>query len=194
MIRIRMLLITFFICFSLTGKAQSVIVNLSNVAPPGLLNLEIKSFTDNDSIYYLKFNTRSQKPGEFYFMFITPEISDTIVQCALNKSFKYKQRLMWMQSYIDRKKKKNMDYSKVWTKYKPKKIYQRNGYSTKESFGFLPAWREYTKQHHLNWDGTKKKEPTVQEWITFLKVLRQVGALMPQGETRPLVDQIRNLP
>lgn len=127
-------------------------------------------------------------------MFITPEISDTIVQCALNNSFKYRQRLKWMQSYIDSTDCKNLDHSKVWTKYKPKKIYQRNGYSTKENFSFIPAWREYTKQHHLNWDGTKKKEPTVQEWITFLKVLRQVGALMPQGETRPLVDQIRNLP
>ena len=191
---LKLILTTLFIGISLNGIAQKVIADLRNVAPPGLLNLEIKTFTDNDSIYYLKFNTRSQKPGEFYFMFITPEISDTIVQCALNKSFKYSQRLMWMQSYIDSTDVKNMDYSKVWTKYKPKKIYQRNGYSTKESFGFRPAWREYTKQHNLNWDGTKKREPTIQEWIAFLKVLRQVGAMMPQGETRPLVDQIRNLP
>ncbi len=190
----KILLITLLFFLSITGKAQSVIANLRNVAPPGLLNLEIKTFTDNDSIYYLKFNTRSQKPGEFYFMFITPEVSDTIVQCALNKSFKYSKRLMWMQSYIDSTDCKYLDHSKVWTKYKPKKIYQRNGYSTKESFSFIPAWREYTKQHNMDWDGTKKKEPTVQEWITFLKVLRQVGALMPQGETRPLVDQIRNLP
>ena len=177
---LKLILTILFIGISLNGIAQKVIADLRNVAPPGLLNLEIKTFTDNDSIYYLKFNTRSQKPGEFYFMFITPEISDTIVQCALNKSFKYSKRLMWMQSYIDSTDVKNMDYSKVWTKYKPKKIYQRNGYSTKESFGFIPAWREYTKQHNLNWDGTK--------------VLRQVGAMMPQGETRPLVDQIRNLP
>ena len=191
---LKLILTILFIGISLNGIAQKVIADLRNVAPPGLLNLEIKTFTDNDSIYYLKFNTRSQKPGEFYFMFITPEISDTIVQCALNKSFKYSKRLMWMQLYIDSTDVKNMDYSKVWTKYKPKKIYQRNGYSTKESFGFIPAWREYTKQHNLNWDGTKKKDPTVQEWIAFLKVLRQVGAMMPQGETRPLVDQIRNLP
>jgi len=191
---LKLILTILFIGISLNGIAQKVIADLRNVAPPGLLNLEIKTFTDNDSIYYLKFNTRSQKPGEFYFMFITPEISDTIVQCALNKSFKYSKRLMWMQSYIDSTDVKNMDYSKVWTKYKPKKIYQRNGYSTKESFGFIPAWREYTKQHNLNWDGTKKKYPTIQEWIAFLKVLRQVGAMMPQGETRPLVDQIRNLP
>ena len=191
---LKLILTILFIGISLNGIAQKVIADLRNVALPGLLNLEIKTFTDNDSIYYLKFNTRSQKPGEFYFMFITPEISDTIVQCALNKSFKYSKRLMWMQSYIDSTDVKNMDYSKVWTKYKPKKIYQRNGYSTKESFGFIPAWREYTKQHNLNWDGTKKKDPTIQEWIAFLKVLRQVGAMMPQGETRPLVDQIRNLP
>jgi len=191
---LKLILTILFIGISLNGIAQKVIADLRNVAPPGLLNLEIKTFTDNNSIYYLKFNTRSQKPGEFYFMFITPEISDTIVQCALNKSFKYSKRLMWMQSYIDSTDVKNMDYSKVWTKYKPKKIYQRNGYSTKESFGFIPAWREYTKQHNLNWDGTKKKDPTIQEWIAFLKVLRQVGAMMPQGETRPLVDQIRNLP
>lgn len=191
---LKLILTILLIGISLNGIAQKVIADLRNVAPPGLLNLEIKTFTDNDSIYYLKFNTRSQKPGEFYFMFITPEISDTIVQCALNKSFKYSKRLMWMQSYIDSTDVKNMDYSKVWTKYKPKKIYQRNGYSTKESFGFIPAWREYTKQHNLNWDGTKKKDPTIQEWIAFLKVLRQVGAMMPQGETRPLVDQIRNLP
>ena len=191
---LKLILTILFIGISLNGIAQKVIADLRNVAPPGLLNLEIKTFTDNDSIYYLKFNTRSQKPGEFYFMFITPEISDTIVQCDLNKSFKYSKRLMWMQSYIDSTDVKNMDYSKVWTKYKPKKIYQRNGYSTKESFGFIPAWREYTKQHNLNWDGTKKKDPTIQEWIAFLKVLRQVGAMMPQGETRPLVDQIRNLP
>ena len=191
---LKLILTILFIGISLNGIAQKVIADLRNVAPPGLLNLEIKTFTDNDSIYYLKFNTRSQKPGEFYFMFITPEISDTIVQCALNKSFKYSKRLMWMQSYIDSTDVKNMDYSKVWTKYKPKKIYQRNGYSTKESFGFIPAWREYTKQHNLNWDGTKKKDPTIQEWIAFLKVLRQVGAMMPQGETRPLVDQIRTLP
>ena len=191
---LKLILTIRFIGISLNGIAQKVIADLRNVAPPGLLNLEIKTFTDNDSIYYLKFNTRSQKPGEFYFMFITPDISDTIVQCALNKSFKYSKRQMWMQSYIDSTDVKNMDYSKVWTKYKPKKIYQRNGYSTKESFGFIPAWREYTKQHNLNWDGTKKKDPTIQEWIAFLKVLRQVGAMMPQGETRPLVDQIRNLP
>lgn len=191
---LKLILTILFIGISLNGIAQKVIADLRNVAPPGLLNLEIKTFTDNDSIYYLKFNTRSQKPGEFYFMFITPEISDTIVLCALNKSFKYSKRLMWMQSYIDSTDVKNMDFSKVWTKYKPKKIYQRNGYSTKESFGFIPAWREYTKQHNLNWDGTKKKDPTIQEWIAFLKVLRQVGAMMPQGETRPLVDQIRNLP
>ena len=191
---LKLILTILFIGISLNGIAQKVIADLRNVAPPGLLNLEIKTFPDNDSLYYLKFNTRSQKPGEFYFMFITPEISDTIVQCALNKSFKYSKRLMWMQSYIDSTDVKNMDYSKVWTKYKPKKIYQRNGYSTKESFGFIPAWREYTKQHNLNWDGTKKKDPTIQEWIAFLKVLRQVGAMMPQGETRPLVDQIRNLP
>lgn len=191
---LKLILTILFIGISLNGIAQKVIADLRNVAPPGLLNLEIKTFTDNDSIYYLKFNTRSQKPGEFYFMFITPEISDTIVLCALNKSFKYSKRLLWMQSYIDSTDVKNMDYSKVWTKYKPKKIYQRNGYSTKESFGFIPAWREYTKQHNLNWDGTKKKDPTIQEWIAFLKVLRQVGAMMPQGETRPLVDQIRNLP
>ena len=191
---LKLILTIRFIGISLNGIAQKVIADLRNVAPPGLLNLEIKTFTDNDSIYYLKFNTRSQKPGEFYFMFITPEISDSIVQCALNKSFKYSKRQMWMQSYIDSTDVKNMDYSKVWTKYKPKKIYQRNGYSTKESFGFIPAWREYTKQHNLNWDGTKKKDPTIQEWIAFLKVLRQVGAMMPQGETRPLVDQIRNLP
>ena len=191
---LKLILTILFIGISLNGIAQKVIADLRNVAPPGLLNLEIKTFTDNDSIYYLKFNTRSQKPGEFYFMFITPEISDTIVLCALNKSFKYSKRLLWMQSYIDSTDVKNMDYSKVWTKYKPKKIYQRNGYSTKESFGFIPAWREYTKQHNLNLDGTKKKDPTIQEWIAFLKVLRQVGAMMPQGETRPLVDQIRNLP
>ena len=191
---LKLILTILFIGISLNGIAQKVIADLRNVAPPGLLNLEIKTFTDNDSIYYLKFNTRSQKPGEFYFMFITPEISDTIVLCALNKSFKYSKRLLWMQSYIDSTDVKNMDYSKVWTKYKPKKIYQRNCYSTKESFGFIPAWREYTKQHNLNWDGTKKKDPTIQEWIAFLKVLRQVGAMMPQGETRPLVDQIRNLP
>ena len=191
---LKLILTILFIGISLNGIAQKVIADLRNVAPPGLLNLEIKTFTDNDSIYYLKFNTRSQKPGEFYFMFITPEISDTIVQCALNKSFKYSKRLMWMQSYIDSTDVKNMDYSKVWTKYKPKKIYQRNGYSTKESFVFIPARRDYTKQHNLNWDGTKKKDPTIQEWIAFLKVLRQVGAMMPQGETRPLVDQIRNLP
>jgi hypothetical protein len=166
---LKLILTILFIGISLNGIAQKVIADLRNVAPPGLLNLEIKTFTDNDSIYYLKFNTRSQKPGEFYFMFITPEISDTIVQCALNKSFKYSKRLMWMQSYIDSTDVKKMDYS-------------------------IPAWREYTKQHNLNWDGTKKKDPTIQEWIAFLKVLRQVGAMMPQGETRPLVDQIRNLP
>ena len=190
----KLIITTLFIGMNLNGIAQKLIADLDNVAPPGLYNLEIRAFTDNDSIYYMKFSTYSQKPGEFYFMFITPEVSDTIVQCALNKSIKYNQRRIWMRSYIDSTDCKYLDHSKVWTRYKPKKIYQRNGYSTRENFGFIPAWREYTKQHNLNWDGTKKREPTVQEWITFLKVLRQVGALMPQGETRPLVDQIRNLP
>ena len=83
---LKLILTILFIGISLNGIAQKVIADLRNVAPPGLLNLEIKTFTDNDSIYYLKFNTRSQKPGEFYFMFLTPERTWTIARYGRNTS------------------------------------------------------------------------------------------------------------
>ena len=191
----RRILLTIAIIFiAYTGYAQKTIANLRTVAPTQFLDCEIKSFADNDSILYMAFRTYKLKDGEFYFMFVTPEVADTISRCALNKSIKFKDRRQWMQAYMDSTDWRDLDRSKSWTKYTPRKIYQRNGYSTKEPFGFAPAWRAYTKQHNLNLDGTKKKEPTVEEWITFLKAVRMVGAMMPQGETRPLVDQIRNLP
>lgn len=190
----KLLLTLAFISTTLTGYAQRRIADLSNVVPTQFLNCEIRSFSNNDSILYMKFHTYDLKPGEFYFMFITPEIADTVQMCALNKKIKFKDRRLWMRAYMDSTDIKNLDYSTTWTKYKPRKVYQRNGYSTPEAFDFMAAWRAYTKQHDLNLDGTKKREPTVQEWITFLKAIRMVGAMMPQGETRPLVDQIRNLP
>ena len=184
-----------FIAVSLGGFAQHTVANLRKVAS-GFTTFEIRSFEEQDSILYIKAEKYGMKPGEFYYMFVKAEGVDTIVKYTLDKEIKGVYRREWMRTFLKETEIADLDRSKVWTIYKGPVLNPKvnMGKYERKPFCWETAWKTYIKKHNLNKDGSEKREPTLEEMRTFIKVMSAVAAWMPLGEGRTLVDQLRNLP
>ena len=79
----------------------------------------LKSFPDNDSLYYLQYPIKRYEDGrEFYFLVIDEVSKDSILEHSMNKdAFKMLERIQWLNTFLKATKIFEVENrNSIWTK------------------------------------------------------------------------------
>ena len=123
-------------------------------------NIELKKFSDNDTLYYIKYNPRREERN-FYFTVIDKQTADTILANALSKTknLSSSERRIWLYNALNNLGINNLNDNKgLWTYFAPKSKMVKGNLPTDavrtgfhreyEQFNYSTAMTHYYEQRN----------------------------------------------